>query len=161
MLILLDRLIVKFFCLCGQPYSLYLPRAWQKKTSSLIKCVFTGLGKGVVPRLPESRLLTSLGRKFTQPRDHSFPHPCTSICSGWNARFESDLPPTDSLASVSHDDEPTLFAIPVSQPPSKVPRHFFRRPWITRDITTVGRSGRQCFLDDGLSFRKEDHKKER
>ena len=34
----------------------------------------TGLGKRVVPRLRESRLLapSGRGREFTQPRDHSF-----------------------------------------------------------------------------------------
>ena len=41
----------------------------------------TGLGKRVVLRLRESRLLTpsGRGREFTHPRDHSFAQPC--ICT--------------------------------------------------------------------------------
>ena len=39
------------------------------------KC--TGLGKRVVPRLRESRLLIPSGREFTQPKDNSFAQPST------------------------------------------------------------------------------------
>ena len=43
---------------------------------------FTGIGKRMVPRLRDSRVLTSplaAGARFTQPRDHSLADPC--ICS--------------------------------------------------------------------------------
>ena len=52
--------------------------------TKVVRSRITGLGTRVVLRLLDSRLLTpsvrTAGREFTQPRDHSFAHPCICLC---------------------------------------------------------------------------------